>query len=232
MSVLLASRRPHLAVGALAQIAGQVGVQVEVVLAAHGWADRAAGMVSGAGVPVTVVDVDEAVPYGGVVQAAAGRASGSLVSVWDDDDWYAPTYLAGLLAERQRVGADVVGVTLREWVYAAEHDRTYWRPGLVGWFWHVAGGSITLPRALLAEVGGFPMVGSGVDGLVLARLREMGAGIYRADGRNYLRRRMRPEWHTCQTPTAGWISGAALSWPGVRPGWTVPEEELAQAVQA
>ena len=85
---------------ALAQVARQRGVALELVLAPHGFeVDAARGAeVLGDDVALVVRPQPADVPFGDVLQAAAEAASGDLVLKMDDDDWYAPDAVADLSA--------------------------------------------------------------------------------------------------------------------------------------
>ena len=85
-------------------------------------------------------------------------ATGDLVLKMDDDDWYAPDFVADLLRARAYSGADLVG-TADEFYYLAERDLTVQRrhPGERYSHW-VAGGTLMVDPSLLREAGGFPSV--------------------------------------------------------------------------
>ena len=58
---------------------------------------------------VAVVPVGEDAVFGDVLNAAVEAADGDLVLKMDDDDWYAPDFVADLLRARAYSGAELVG---------------------------------------------------------------------------------------------------------------------------
>ena len=133
---------------ALAQVGQQRGVErLELVLAPHGFDP---GPLS----DCPVVPQPESVVFGDVLNAAVAAASGDVVLKMDDDDWYAPDFVADLLRARAYSGADLVG-TADEFYYLADRDLTVQRrhPGEFYTQW-VAGGTLMLDRSLLAESAG------------------------------------------------------------------------------
>ncbi|MEV8635897.1 family 2 glycosyl transferase [Streptosporangium sp. NPDC051023] len=221
VSVVMSSMRPHLLGSALAQIAGQRRVEVEVLLGLHGVpADhpevrRAVGE---SGLPITVTEADAATPFGEVLNLAASKAAGEYVAKWDDDDWYGPEHLADLLLARSYAGADIVG-TAAEFFYLEPLDVTVRRTDYTGEVWsdHVAGGTILLDRARFEEAGGFPALPRGVDAGFLKAAHARGARIYRTHGLGYVLRRSLSTEHTWRLPLAHFLRVASNQWYGFRP---------------
>jgi hypothetical protein len=192
VSVLLATRRPEMLEHALTQVRRQRGVsELELVLAPHGFEPDPATVRDLVGPEVTlqVVPQAESVVFGDVLNAAAAAARAPVVLKMDDDDWYAPDFVADLLLARTYSAADLVG-TADEFYYLAERDLTVQRrhPGEFYTQW-VAGGTLMLDRALLLEVGGFAPVPRHVDRLLLDTLLRGGAVVYRTHGLGYVLRR-------------------------------------------
>ncbi|GII75144.1 hypothetical protein Sru01_01260 [Sphaerisporangium rufum] len=221
VSVVMASRRPDLLGGALAQIARQRRVQVEVVLALHGvpaGQEEVRRAVAAFPLPITVLEAGADVPFGEVLDRAADRAAGADIAKWDDDDWYSPEHLADLLLARSYSGADIVG-TAAEFFYLEPLDVTVRRTDYKSEVWsdHVAGGTILVPRAKFHEIGGFERVVRGVDSRFLKAAHAAGARIYRTQGLGYVLRRTLAAGHTWQLPLAHFLRVATGQWRGFRP---------------
>jgi hypothetical protein len=219
VTVVLASRRPHHVPEALAQIARQRHVEVQVVLALHGFtADLVRPAVRAFPLPITVIEADAATVFGEVLAQAAARADAGLIAKWDDDDWYGPEHLADLLMARLYSGADVVG-TAAEFFYLEPLDVTIRRTDYKSEVWsdHVAGGTILLGRDTLAEAGGFQPLPKGVDSALLKTIHGAGGRIYRTHGLGYMLRRSSAAEHTWQLPLAHFLRVATNQWRGFRP---------------
>ena len=212
VSIVMATKRPEMLDHALTQVAQQRGVEhLEVVLAPHGFDP---GPVSG----VQVLPQPESMVFGDVLNAAVAAAGGDLVLKMDDDDWYAPDFVADLLRARDYSGADLVG-TADEFYYLAERDLTVQRrhPGEFYTQW-VAGGTLLLSRALLLEVGGFAPVPRHVDRHLLDALLAVGSTIYRTHGLGYVLRR-NSDGHTYDADLDKILDPEQVvaTWPGFRP---------------
>ena len=219
VSVVMATRRPELIEHAIGQVARQRGVgSIELVLAPHGWDADAAQIrdLAGPGVEVEVVPCAEDVMFGDVLQAAAERADGDVVVKMDDDDWYAPDFVADLLLARAYSGAEVVG-TPDDYYYLESRDLTarLGQPSEV-FRQFVAGGTLLVEGQLLREVGGFRSVHRHVDAQLLHAVRRSGGAIYRTHGLGYCLRRA-TVGHTWDTDLDHLEKRAAASWPGFRP---------------
>ncbi len=219
ISVIMASRRPSMVEWALAQIARQRHVDVEVVLALHGHpAATIQEAVAGFPLPLTVVEAGREHVLGDVLNQAAEAASGDVLAKWDDDDWYGPEHLADLLMARAYSGAEVVGcapqffylepldVTIRRTDYPSEM-----RAG------HVAGGTILLGRRLFEEIGGFGPRARGEDAHLLRAAEAAGSAVYRTHGLGYALRRSLSTEHTWQLPLGHFLRVATNQWRGFRP---------------
>lgn len=194
VSVVLATRRPEMLAHALAQVGRQRGVDLELVLAPHGFDP---GPVALPGVPLTVLPQPADAVFGDVLQAAALAASGEVVLKMDDDDWYGPDVVADLLRARAYSGAQLVGMPA-EMHYLTEQDVTVRRGHTSEHFASfVAGGTMMVDRSLLMEVGGFRPVRKYVDAQLLAAVAAAGASTYRTHGLGYVLRR-NPAGHTWQ----------------------------------
>ncbi|PRX97157.1 glycosyltransferase [Allonocardiopsis opalescens] len=219
VSVLLCTRRPDMVGFGLRQIARQRHVDAEVVLGLHGFgADlpEVAAAVAAHPTPVTVVEQDAGTVYGAALNAAAARASGSLLAKMDDDDWYGPEHLADMALARLYSGAEVVGCR-NEFVYLTELDRTVWRrnaaerPDA-----HVAGGSLLFDREVFGAVGGFRPLPRAVDSQFLLGTRQAGGREYRTHGLGYVLRRS-ADGHTWAAEDTHFLRGSTRQWRGFRP---------------
>ncbi|MFE1168827.1 glycosyltransferase [Nocardiopsis sp. NPDC058789] len=195
VSVVLCTRRPEMVGFALRQVARQRGVDVEVVLALHGFSAEAPGVAAAiaefrrGGRSAVVWEPPEDLVFGSVLNGAIARASGTLVAKMDDDDWYGPEHLSDLVLARRYSGADLVG-SIVSFVYLESLDRTVRLAGKTDTLWHrAAGGTLMTDRRTLEEAGGFARVSTAEDTHLLAAIERMGARIHRGHGCNYVLRR-------------------------------------------
>jgi hypothetical protein len=199
---------------------GQVGTQLQLVLAPHGFSPDPAEVRELAGPDladrVVLVPQDESVPFGDVLADAVERADGDLVLKMDDDDWYASEFVADLLLARAYSGAEVVG-TPAEFHYLVEKDVTVRRGHRAEAYTHfVAGGTMLIERGLLREVGSFRSVRRYVDAQLLAAVQRAGAATYRTHGLGYLLRR-NSTGHTWQVDLDYLLDPARVA--EIRPGF-------------
>jgi glycosyltransferase involved in cell wall biosynthesis len=189
VSVVLATRRPEMLGFALRQVRRQAGVDLQLVLAAHGF-EPDASVVAEHGPERVVVRAQPAeMPFGDVLNAGVEAADGDLVLKMDDDDWYGRDFVADLLLARSYSGAEMVG-TPAEFHYLVEKDVTVRRGHQVELYApFVAGGTMLVERGLLREVGGFRSVRRFVDAQLIAAVQRAGAATYRTHGLGYLLRR-------------------------------------------
>jgi hypothetical protein len=221
VSVLLVTRRPEQLEFALGQVARQRGVDVELVLATHGFSPdpgALARFATRSDAPVTVVDVGAETLFGEVLNRAAGRAQGSLVAKMDDDDWYGPDFLRDLVLARRYSGAGLVGV-LPELTYLQQLDTTTRRAGPTEVYSSfVAGGSMLVDTAALRSVGGFRATRKYVDAALLRGMSSAGVPIYRTHGLGYVLRRG-SHGHTWDPGLDYFLHPDRMAerWPGFRP---------------
>lgn len=219
VTVVCATRRPEMLDFALRQIARQRGADLELVLAAHGFApDPAACRAALPGRDVQVLSFPADTPFGDVLTGGVRAGSGEVVLKVDDDDWYAPDAVHDLLLARHYSGADLVGMPA-EFVYLAELDATVRRnhPHEV-YNRFVAGGTLMIDRGLLREVGDFRSVRRYVDAQLLAAVRAAGGQLYRTHGLGYVLRR-EATGHTWSQDPEHFRDPDALEteWPGFHP---------------
>lgn len=220
LSVLLPTRRPEQLAFALDQVARQRGVaELELVLATHGFAADPGLVRERLGPrPVTLLPLPADTVFGDVLRAATDAAAGDVVVKMDDDDWYGPDVLADLLLAKHYSGADLVGMPA-EFVYLEPIRTTVRRRGPSESFGAVvAGGTMTLDRALLRAVGGFRSVPRHVDARLLEDVRAAGGSVYRTQGLGYVLRRT-THGHTWDTGLGYFLTrqSVAAQWRGFRP---------------
>ncbi|MBV2362317.1 glycosyl transferase family 2 [Streptomonospora nanhaiensis] len=232
VSVLLCTRRPDMVDFALAQVAAQRDVELEVVLALHGFTAedprvrRALDAFARTGRGTVVYEAPAGEVFGTVLNNAAGRASGTVIAKWDDDDWYGPHHLGDLLLARTYASADLVGCA-QEFIYLEEIDRTVWRPAATERTDpFVAGGTLLLDRTVLEECGGFRPLPRAIDTQLLLGVAGGGGRIYRTHGHNYLVRR-RASGHTWSEDPGYFLRDAARQWPGRRAGGLLLDDDPA-----
>jgi hypothetical protein len=103
VSVLLATRRPDHLAHLLRQVGRQHGVELELLLATHGFtADPSvvAAFTESSGFTVDAFPVPATESFGRLLNAAADRATGDVLLKMDDDDWYGPDFVSDLLLAR------------------------------------------------------------------------------------------------------------------------------------
>lgn len=219
VSVVLATRRPEMVDFALRQVGRQRGLDLELVLAPHGFeVDQARLRETLGRHPLVVRPQPADALFGDVLQSAALAASGDVILKMDDDDWYSPDAVADLLRARAYSGAEVVGMPA-EFHYLTEPDLTVRRGHTAEVYARfVAGGTLMIDRSLLREVGGFRAVRRYVDAQLLAGVTAAGGTIYRTHGLGYLLRR-NPGGHTWQVDLDYLLDAARVHshWDGFHP---------------
>lgn len=227
VSVLLATKREHEVENAVRNVAKQVGVDVELVVAAHGFTpdrDKIAAILAserpagGSEVGLEVLPFDSTTFFGDVLSGAAKAASYGVLMKMDDDDWYSPHALHDLLMARRFSGADLVGMPT-EFVHLKTFDQTVHGFGRSEHFTdHVAGGTMTISRDLLAELGWFRPVRRWVDAQLLAMVAAVGGTTYRTHGLGYVLVRG-DEGHTWEWDPENFRKEGTVErdWAGFRP---------------
>jgi hypothetical protein len=236
VSVVMATKRPGFVGGALAQMARQRGVEVEVILGLHGVAyDEVREAAEACPLPLRWIEAGAGTPFGEVLNQAAALAGGDYLAKWDDDDWYGPDHLADLLMAADYSGADVVGAS-GEFFYLEPLRTTIRRTTFASgaaypsevWADHIAGGTIMVPVAKFRDIGGFPGLPRAVDREFLKAAREAGARIYRTHGLGYMLRRGLSDQHTWQLPLAHFLKVATNQWYGFRPSLLMEPDPLTE----
>lgn len=221
VTVVLVTQRPAYVRAAVARVLAQVHRPLELVLAANapGVLEqlRAADLedASDRGVAVTTLDVPAAEPLGVALAMATERASGDVVTKFDDDDLYAPTHVTDLVLALHTSGATVVGKG-SEFVHLGGADVTIHRPlsrneCYSPW---VAGGAIALHAQDLQELGGWARVPRAVDTRLLDAVRWHGGSIYRTHGFGFVFNR-HGDGHTYPSDESHFLRGGEVQRPGL-----------------
>jgi hypothetical protein len=222
VSVVLCTRRPEMVGFALAQIARQRGVDLEVVLTLHGFpatlpeVASAVAEFTALGLRMVVHEADAGQVFGSVLNDSVGRASGDLIAKWDDDDWYGPDHLSDMVLARTYSGAELVG-TGQDFVYLQEVDLTVWRSRESETTTRfIAGGTILTDRVVMEESGGFRPLPRAIDTQLLLSVNRGGGRIYRTQGLGYVLRRT-GGGHTWSEDMGYFLHNYTRQWLGWRP---------------
>ncbi len=222
ISVVMATKRPWALPAAMELISGQVDLDVEVSLGLHGtawdeWSDERIRDQSPW--PVQVTRVPETASLGTVLNEATSRATSSIVTKWDDDDWYGPGHLADLVDALDYAGATLVGKAA-EFVYLESSDVLIRRDAdrAERFSTRLAGGTLTLTRDDLRRAGGWPDVRRHVDLALIESVRRTGGTTYRTHGFDYVLMRRPDEQadHTWSADDGYFLSIASDRWSGMR----------------
>ncbi len=217
VSILLATRRPHLLDEIARMIRAQTHRQVEVVVAVHGGdPDRLPSPdVGDFGLRVIAVPGERSL--GHALQLAADAASGDLLTKMDDDDHYGPDHLRDLVLARCVSGAPVVGKSSTV-VHVEALDTTVRR--VIGTpetpVHRVAGGTILVGADDLRSLGGWADVPRAVDSALMRAATDAGAMIYRPHDIGYLYvRHATDSGHTWSAETGHFLATTREQWLGL-----------------
>ena len=192
VSALLPTKRPEMLDFALGQLARQRGVEVELVLATHGFApDRDAVAELARRPAAQVLAFDASTPSSATCSPPPRRGRvGDVVLKIDDDDWYSPDAVHDLLHGPRFSGADVVGMpssssTTSSRATSPSGATTPRSSSPASW----PAARMLLDRGLLRSLGDFRRVRRFVDAQLLAAVEAAGGRIYRTHGLGYVLRR-------------------------------------------
>ena len=192
VSILMATNRPEMLTFAIEQMAAQQYPNVEILCGLHGFSVPAATRerVAALAPHAQLFEVGTDRDLGQVLALLADRASGDLVTKWDDDDWYTTEHLHDLVAAMRYSGAGIVGKPA-EYVYLSSLDLTLRRFSTRAETFSttIAGGTLMLTRSMLQGIAGWPAGPRRVDRLLIEAVEATGAAIYRLHGVGYLLRR-------------------------------------------
>ena len=130
VSVVLSTNRPDRLGQAMDSVAAQRGVDPQLVLVCHGFdpgTARATELAAQRGIDdLVIVPAPQEWSLGVCLNAGVQASSGAVIAKMDDDDWYAPDYLADQLAMLRVTQADVVGKQA-SYLYVQSYDATLLR---------------------------------------------------------------------------------------------------------
>ncbi len=222
ISVVMATMRPWALPAAMERMSQQEDVDVEVSLGLHGapwdeWSDERIRELTS--LPVHVTRVSDAASLGTVLNEATASATSSIVTKWDDDDWYGPGHLADVVDALDYSGATLAGKAA-EFVYLESSNVLIRRdPDQAERFsTRLAGGTFTLTQDDLRHAGGWPAVRRHVDLALLESIRRAGGTTYRTHGFDYIlmRRPNQQADHTWAADDGYFLSIASDRWTGLR----------------
>jgi hypothetical protein len=217
VSAILATKRAEYLPNILRAIAEQTYEYLEIVLCLHGIGlpDECAEFLAHCGRSVEILTVPAEVTFGVALGLATGRASGSLVTKFDDDDTYGPEHVWDLVLARGFSGATLIGKGI-EFVHLEDADVTVRRrsgqPEAETDV--VAGGTMLIARDELEQLGGWRPVPRSVDRGLLDRVNRAGATIYRTHPLGYLYHR-RSTGHTWAADDEFFLRNARQRWAGL-----------------
>ena len=190
VSVLLATRRPHRVAAAVEAVASQTYPRVELVLAMHGEGfddDAVNEMLAALHAPSRAVPVAADEPLGAVLNAAVGESTGTLLTKFDDDDFYGPEHLWDLVLAHEYSRAALVGKAA-EYVYLAKSDRTVhrFRNRAERLSASLAGGTMMIARHRLDALLGWRDIPASVDRALIEDVTKAGWRTYQTHGMGYM----------------------------------------------
>ena len=190
VSVLLATRRPHRLGTAVEAVTRQTYPNVELILAPHGDGfdpDAIDALMASVSLPARVIPVAGHEPLGAVLNTAVAESTGTLLTKFDDDDYYGPEHLWDLVLAREYSRASLVGKAA-EYVYLAGSDRTVHRfqGGAERRSASLAGGAMLITRHDLEALLGWRAIPAGVDRALIDDVTRSGRWAYRTHGMGYM----------------------------------------------
>jgi len=216
VSVLLTTRRPSYVAASIKQICAQTYPALELVLALHGDQMDAIdvdSLLADCTLPVHVVRVDGELPFGDALASATARATGSLITKFDDDDRYGSEHVWDLVLARHYSQATMVGKAA-DFVYLHDLDTTIRRSSPAEMYnTHLAGGTLLISRGDLEAAGGWRPVRRSIDVTLINRIRGAGGVLYRTHPIGYVLNR-HGIGHTWDPGTEYFIDRASVRWPG------------------
>ena len=205
VSLLVSSMRPHQLRQVFRTAGSLSGVEVELILATHGFhltAPELQDLRQEFGVAeVTVLERPKTVSLGSCLNDCVEASSGAVLTKMDDDDFYASNYMVDMVHALSYSRADVVGKQAH-YVFVSESDVSVLRYGdrEHRFTSAVMGPTITAGKDVFENVQ-FQDRSLGEDTAFLADIRSGGGKIYSADRFNYFQYRGNAD-HTWKIPDA------------------------------
>ncbi|OUM45550.1 glycosyltransferase [Arthrobacter agilis] len=198
-------------------IGGQVGVQTQLVLLAHGiplseQEVRAVGRAHGID-DVVFLTEPSATTLGACLNRCADAADGEVLAKMDDDDHYGPQYLSDQLFALDYSGADLVGKQAH-YMHLTTSDAVILRSGeREHRFTDFVMGPTIVARAELMASNPFPDLRRGEDTAFLRTVAASGGSVYSSDRFNYVQVRS-ATGHTWQIGDAELLAAGDLKFYG------------------
>jgi len=188
VSIVMVTHRDQFIEHAIAQLARMAYPRLQIVIGLHGidvHHHRFDALRSLHDVVLEPIPGD--LPFGSAVQRACDRAEGELVTKVDDDDFYGSEHVWDLVLARMYSGAQLVGKAL-DWIYVESDDVTAFRPAYPAesYSTFVAGGTLLISKADLAEAGGWRPLPKSVDRGLIDSVQRTGGLVYRTHGLGYV----------------------------------------------
>lgn len=189
VSAMIVTNRPHQVDHALASVAAQRGVEVQLVLVTHGFQlspeDLRSRLTHHGITEAAYSQADPSWELGTCLRRAVDLAEGEYAAKMDDDDIYGPYYLHDLLCAQRFSGAEVVGKEAHYMHLSAQQAVLLRFPEREHrWTDRVMGPTITAARRLFQEIP-FADLTKGEDTDWLRRASQAGARIYSSDRYNF-----------------------------------------------
>lgn len=221
ISIILPTKRPAQMEHIVSQVAGQRGVNFEVLIGLHGFAldDGAKRRIlerleSNSGFRgIEFLDIPPHESLGRVLNRLTNAAQGEFVARFDDDDYYFPNYLRDQVNTLGWSQADVVGKGCT-YVYLRKSDLLIRRRPDFEHHWSelVAGATLVFRAGVLEDIE-FEDKKVGEDSSFLRRAVERGYKIYSSDRFNYVT--VRSSSHTWKISDSELMVGGSLEGTGM-----------------
>lgn len=192
-SALVSTIRPQQLEHVFATVGSQVGVDLELVLLTHGFEtddEHIRHLANLYGVRrYRVLTASREVTLGECLNLCVNAASGDVLSKMDDDDYYAPNYVADLLHALDFSKADVVGKLAHHMHFVANRATVLRMADREHTFTRLVMGPTITARREVFEAQPFEALNRGEDTDFLRKVTTAGGSIYAADRFNFCQMR-------------------------------------------
>lgn len=217
VSVLLPTIRPQNLDAVFRTLAGQRGVDAELVLLTHGFelpTERLAQLSEESGLTsVVLLQAPRDVSLGECLNRCAAAAGGEVLAKMDDDDHYGPHYLSDQLHALSYSGADIVGKQAHYMHLQSSNAALLRFAAREHRFTDFVMGPTLVARREVFAGHPFQHVSVGEDTRFLQAARAAGRIIYSADRFNYFQVRT-GNGHTWEIPDAELLASGDLKFYG------------------